>query len=95
MRQILFLVISGSLLVGCASKPSSPEEASVRILKKSDPPATCKELGKVIASGLASLSDEGREQDLKKATYKLSGDTVTWDKQDENRTIYGTAYKCN
>lgn len=90
-----YLIISVLLLSGCASKPLSPEEQAVRILRKSDAPATCKEMGKVIASGLASLSDEGRESDLKKATYKAGGDTVTIDKRDENNTLYGTAFKCN
>lgn len=38
---------------------------------------------------------EGREKDLRKATMKIGGDTVTWDRRDENNTIYGTAFKCN
>lgn len=92
MKHVLILMV---FLSGCASKPLTNEEQAVRILRKSDAPANCKDMGKVIASGLASLSDEGRENDLKKATYKAGGDTVTLDKRDENNTLYGTAFKCN
>ncbi len=82
------------LLTACASAPLTEQEKSVRILRKSDAEKGCKELGTVIASGLASLTDEGRESDLKRATVKAGGNTVTWNRQDENHTIYGTAYNC-
>jgi hypothetical protein len=82
------------LTAGCASAPLNQQEQAVRILRKSDAPATCRELGKVTAPGLASLSDEGREKDLKRNAAKLGGDTVTWDRQDENMTIFGTAFAC-
>lgn len=88
-------LLAVSLLAGCASVPLTAQESSVRILRKSDPPTSCKELGKVHAPGLASFTDEGRDSDLKRATVKLGGDTVTWDRQDENNTVFGTAFKCN
>ncbi len=87
-------VIVAVLLSGCASVPLTPEQASVRILRKTDAPASCRELGKVIAYGLASLSDDGRESDLKRATVKLGGNTVTLDRRDENGSLFGIAYAC-
>ena len=82
-------------LTACTSAPLTPEEESVRLLRKSDAPAECKQLGKVHAPGMASVTEEGREADLKRATYKIGGDTVTMDRRDENNTIYGTAFKCS
>lgn len=92
MKRFLVLILLGT--AACASTPLTDEEQSVRILRKSDPPADCKELGKVTAPGLASISEDGREADLKRATYKVGGDTVTMDRRDENNTIYGTAFSC-
>ena len=90
----LALSICLIFLAGCASVPLTDEENAVRILRKSDPPRECKEIGKVTAPGLASISEEGREADLKRATFKSGGNTVTIDRRDENQTIYGTAFKC-
>jgi hypothetical protein len=90
--SILFTAL---FFVSCASTPLSPEEKAVRILRKSDPEKGCKEIGKVHAPGLASITDEGRENDLKQATFKSGGDTVTLDRIDENNTYFGTAFKCN
>ena len=39
-------------LSGCATVPLSDHEAAVRILRASDPPAACRELGRVHAPGL-------------------------------------------
>lgn len=93
MKRSLVAVL-GLVLISCATAPLSEAEKSVRILRKSDPPAACKELGKVISSGFAAWSDEGREDNLKREVAKVGGDTVTMDKADENNTIYGTAFKC-
>lgn len=90
MRYLLAVVI----FAGCVTVPLTPEQSAVRVLRKSDPDATCKRIGKVYASGLASFSDEGRENDLRKATAKVGGDTVTLDSIDANMTHYGTAYRC-
>ena len=89
-RIIILMICCAS----CASTPLTAQEQGVRILRKSDPPATCKELGKVHAPGLASLTDEGHENDLKRATAKIGGNTVTLDRQDENMTLFGTAFSC-
>jgi hypothetical protein len=80
---------------GCASAPLTEQERSVRILRKSDPPANCKELEKVHAPGVMSVTEQGREEDLKRATAKVGGDTVTIDSRDANNTVFGTAYKCS
>lgn len=93
MKRII-LILGCMNLIGCASKPLSAQEMAVRILRKSDAPATCKELERVHAPGLASFSEEGRENDLKRATASVGGDTVAITSRDENNTIYGVAYKC-
>lgn len=90
----LILILGCLNLIGCVSKPLTSEEKAVRILRKSDAPATCKELKRVHAPGLASISEEGRENDLKRATASVGGDTVAIVRRDENNTIYGIAYKC-
>ena len=90
----VFLILGLLSLSACSSAPLTAEEQSVRILRKSDALAECKEVGKVHAPGLASVTEEGREADLKRATNKIGGDTVTMDRRDENNTIYGTAFYC-
>ena len=82
------------LMAGCVTVPLTPEEQAVRIYRKSDPPTTCKELGKVYSGGLAALTDEGRENNLKRAARKAGGNAVSMDRTDENNTIYGTAWNC-
>lgn len=92
MKLILFVFLLG--LSGCATTSLTTEENAVRLLRRSDPPAECKELGKVTAYGAMSIYEEGREADLKKATHKLGGDTVTIDRRDDSNSIYGTAFSC-
>jgi hypothetical protein len=89
------IILLSAFVVSCASKPLSEKEKSVRILRKSDAPSTCKEIDHVHAPGFASISDEGRETDLKIETAKLGGDTVAITRRDENNTLFGIAYKCN
>lgn len=88
------LILGLILLSACSAAPLTAEESSIKILRKSDTPRDCKELGKVTAPGLASVTEEGREADLKRATFKLGGNTVTEDRRDDNNTIYGTAFNC-
>lgn len=90
-----FAPLLSLLLISCSSGKLTDREKAVRILKKSDPEKNCKEIDKVIAIGVVSMDDYGREDDLKRETYKIGGDTVTIDRIDEGRTHYGTAYKCN
>lgn len=92
--KILNTISAFILLTSCANSPLTAKENSVRILKKSDPEKACKEIAKVHAPGLASMTDEGREDDLKRATHKVGGNVVTLDRIDENRTLYGTAFSC-
>lgn len=89
-------LIAGMLVVlsGCATVPLTDQEAAVRILRRSDAPASCHELGKVWASSFVSLTPDGRELDLKRKTAALGGDTVTIDRTDENLSVYGTAFVC-
>lgn len=93
--KLIALILLMASLASCSSAPLNSQEQEVKILRKSDAPSQCKELTRVHAPGLASLSDEGREADLKRATHKAGGDTVTIINRDENNTIYGIAYKCN
>lgn len=83
-----------AILAACATQPITKEESKVRILRKSDAPENCQELGRVYAYGLMSVTEQGRENDLKKDAFKLGGDTVTILNRDENNTIFGMAYKC-
>jgi hypothetical protein len=89
LLSALFLSLSA-----CASQPLTAQESAVRVLRKSDADKSCKEMGKVHAPGAMSVTDEGREADLKRETHKVGGNTVTVDRQDENMTIFGTAYLC-
>lgn len=93
MKLFLITIILG--LSSCVTKPLTEAEKSVRILRKSDAPSTCKEISKVHAPGSMSITDQGREDDLKRSTASVGGNTVTIDRTDENLTIYGTAFLCN
>lgn len=79
---------------GCMTTQLTETEKAVRVLRKSDAPANCKEISKVHAPTWGAVTEEGKENILKKETAKLSGNTVTLDKTDENGTMYGTAYQC-
>lgn len=97
MRNKLLLVpllIGAGALGGCATAPLTSQERSVRILRKTDAPASCREIGKVHSPGFGAWSDQGREDVLKRKTFEAGGDTVTINKTDENNTIFGTAFKC-
>lgn len=91
MKKLIAVAV---MLSGCASVPLTPAESAVRILRRTDAPASCREVGRVTAYGLASISEEGRESDLKRAAAKLGGDTVTLDRRDENGSLFGIAYAC-
>lgn len=90
-KAMLVLVL---LNMACASKPLSSQETSVKILSKSDASQNCQELEEVTAPGLASFSEKGRREDLKRATAKAGGNVVVIDRRDDNNTIYGVAYLC-
>ncbi len=92
LLTVISLVIVG--ITGCATQPLSAEEKAVRILKKSDAGSSCKEIGKVISGGYAAFTDEGREDNLKRETHKIGGDTVTLDSVDGYKSLNGTAFKC-
>jgi hypothetical protein len=94
MKKLLILIIAAAI-AGCASTPLTNEEQAVRLLRKSDAPANCIELGKIHAPGIMSITEEGREGDLKREGFKLKADTVSIDRRDENNTLFGTAFRCN
>lgn len=96
MKRILVGIWAAAAagLVGCAGAQLTAEEQAVRILRRSDPPKECREIGQVHSPGLAAITEEGREKNLKRAARKAGGNTVTWNRQDENMTIFGTAFNC-
>lgn len=81
-------------LIGCASSPLSVQEQSIRILRKSDPDRSCKEIQKIHSPAFGAWTEDGREDNLKRETLKVSGNVVAIDRIDDNGTIFGTAYKC-
>ena len=86
-----YSIISLALLSSCAAYvPLTNAEKNVKIYRKSDPPAECVELQRVLASG---FSDESRDEDLKRSTYGVGGDTVLILKLEDN-LLYGMAFKC-
>ena len=91
MKKLIAVAV---MLSGCASVPLTGAEAAVRILRNSDAPASCRELGRVMAPRLASLTDQGMEDDLKRATAKLAGDTVTIASADRDGNLFGIVYAC-
>lgn len=75
MRALLFLTLL-FVVTNCATKPLTAEEKAVRILRQSDAPATCSEIGRVKVSSLQAITDEGKEDFLKKEALKKGGNTV-------------------
>jgi len=94
MKNLLTIAILLGL-TSCATSPTTKEEKSIRILRNSDAPQDCRELGRVHAPGLMSFTEQGRDDDLRKVTYKIGGDTVMITRRDSNNTVFGIAYKCN
>jgi hypothetical protein len=100
------VVLAACLLFsGCISnvtQPLLPEAAHV-VIRKSDPPADCEEVGAVRASGGEALgfqlknvfgfidvpSPQGVANELKNEAYKVGGNWVTLTLPDS-----GIAYKC-
>ena len=93
--KIFFRLFVLAALQACVSAPLTPQEQAVRVLRKSDAPASCVEKGKVHAPGAMSVTEEGRELDLKREANKIGGNTVTVDRTDANNTVFGTAYFCD
>lgn len=91
--KIILIAMSLSL-VSCASAPLSSEEKAVRILTRSDADSKCKELGRVMSAYL-SVTPESRDNDVKRATHTLGGDTVKTEPVNADNTVHGIAYKCN
>jgi len=93
-KSVIYIITLNLFLYGCSTAPMSDTEKQVKISRKSDPSSNCTKIGKVHAPGFSSISDQGHEDDLKRATTKVGRNTVTLDRIDDNRTYFGTAYKC-
>lgn len=85
-----------TLIAGCASQPLTQEERSVRILRKSDAPADCREVGRVKVSSLQAITDEGKDDYLKREAFKIGGNTVAITRKETNdfKLWTGLAFKC-
>ena len=96
MKTLLLLSLL-FVLTNCANKPLTKEEKAVRILRKSDAPASCEELGRVKVSSLQAITDEAKESYLKREAVKIGGDTVAiTEKRDGDFNLWtGIAYLCH
>lgn len=98
MRLRVSLVLTTLAAAACVGPQLNAEESAVRLLRKDDPPASCREVAKLKALGKGGFaSDDALAADLKRQARSKGGDTVTWDKQDspgEGGSVYGTAYAC-
>jgi len=75
MRKLFSLAIAFGL-ISCVGKPLTEQEKSVRVLRQSDAPSECKELGRVKVSSLQAISEDAKEDYLKRESAKLGGNTV-------------------
>lgn len=93
---MIYLLSALLFLSGCASAPLTESEKSVRILRKSDAPKECKEVGKVSVGPYQTITPEAKDDNLKREASKLGGNVVTDDGNTANGVAaYGTAFKCN
>ena len=93
MKSIL-IGFSIILLAGCASVPLTAQERAVRILRKSDPPASCGELGRITISGLTRDGMVEVEEDLKRQVAASGGNLATIEAHDQFGGVAATAYNC-
>lgn len=91
MKKLILVVL---IFSGCGSIPLTEGENNVRILRKSDAPATCQERGKVVTNPYKSMTDQDADNELKRLAFALGGNTVTIDSESK-RMFSGTSYSCN
>ena len=94
MKALSFALIL-ILIASCASKPLTPEENRVRILRKSDAPAGCEEIARIYTGGIATMSDKEIDDDFKRDTFRKGGNTAVLLEKRSDGVISGVAYKCN
>lgn len=88
------LLIPILLLSACATMPPlTKEEMEVRVYKKSDPPAGCKEVAKVTASKITRFRPGELEGEIKRNTLVAGGNAVSLDSETEY-VLNGTAFTC-
>lgn len=95
MKRLIGLSILLLITAGCASAPPvlSEAERSVRILRDTEPPMTCRDLGRVEVRDNWGHDVEALEAELKRKAYALSGNVV------QRRVVAlgfmsGVAFKC-
>lgn len=99
MILIKYCLYPALLLVAssCASSPPLPSYIqTIRILRHTEPPLGCIEIGLISATGLFTKQ---MEDELKHSAYMKDGNVVAIDRREVNRTttmetIYANVYKC-
>lgn len=96
MRKILVAIILLSL-TNCVNKPLTEKEKAVRVLRKTDAPAECKELGRIKVSSLQAINEDAKEDYLKRETFKMGGDTVAITNKETGdfKLWTGMAFDCS
>lgn len=93
--KLLITICSLIALTGCASKPLTKEEQAVRYIRKSDAPDSCSRVGRVNVGAYETITEDMREEHLKKRAYALGGNLVVLDRDEQLGVgTSGTAYKC-
>lgn len=91
MKKLIPLMI---VMMSC-STPMTAQTKSVKLLRHSDPPRACKELGYVKGGSLFTVDQQSRENSLRQNAHKIGADTVTLDSMDANNILHGRAFKCS
>ena len=87
-------VIALMLTTGCATALTDKGK-SVRLLKKQDAPAHCKEIGAVGAGNPMMWNEQAKFNALREVAAEKGADTVTFDYVEEGTGLFiGTAFKC-
>lgn len=92
MKSSMLVVLL--FLSACASVPLTSEEQAVRLLRKSDAPAECKEIGKITLSNWSAMTEENRDESLRRKGYAIGANLVTVDRIDDKNMTYSTAHSC-
>jgi hypothetical protein len=88
------LILVCLLFSGCAGAPLTKEQESVRILRKSDPPKECKDLGSVYLTGYETITMEMRDNNMKRSAHDKGGNTIQIEEKGVGEPTYGYVFNC-
>lgn len=91
MKRLLAITI---LLSACAGPQLSMRAKQVRVLRQSDAPMECLEVGTATVPGLQYFTDDAKTAALKDQVDKMNANTAQITKVDGNGTIYATVFNC-